>query len=132
MDPVEKSNLRIWGDIPDGSKLEIGVSPVDEPNFVARGWLVHHDNREEQWTNSQLRPGPITPKPKIWKNQHCIVRLALFFSEMSEAKVTAVVVDPKGNVVKPYMKHTFPGHKNEVVRITFVLLGEVTNGTEEE
>lgn len=119
-------NLKIWKDVPDGSRLQIAVvqEPIGGPRpFVARGEMNEDvTERTLPWTDAQLqRVDPPTEEVLASPNVYtACVRVS--FAGTGVAVLHARLIDPNGQRFRTKFRRDMPGNNGDL-RTTNIVIG---------
>ena len=113
------SSLKIWIRVPDKTDLELWVESADD-KWVSGARLIDDQGNEQQWSDTDLHPGPATKRirsPRSWT-----ARVAVSFTGKATATIRARLVKQNGDVHgKPYA-YKVSGNSGDVGRATIIAI----------
>lgn len=113
------SSLHAWQNVPDGSKLELRLE--SDGDFVGGARLVTDTGAEEQWSHTDLNPGPKRKTLKSPRDYVVRVRVAFVKPDVVSVTIIARIVKPDGNTHGTTYRHTVSGKREKVRRATIIV-----------
>ena len=111
-------SLKIWNQIPVGSKLELWVEEDGDP-FVSSARLVDEKSNELSWAHADLCPTPNPKKLNAGKSWTIRVRVG-FTGAQASATINCRIVKPNGAVYGSAYAYTVTGKREDVVRAQII------------
>lgn len=117
---TDSSSLKVWNDVPDGSTLELSLTPAGGA-FVGRVVLAIRGVEAEQWPDEEIHPGPRQRSLSADDRRYSVNVFVGFAGGQETAILSAVLLDSSGDPIdEPYI-HAMPGQNGDVKTATILI-----------